>query len=45
MLELYITDLRQKVGAQEVSTGHWKGQYPWPFGRDPNSSVTRRDSE
>ncbi len=22
-----------------------RGPYPWPFGRDPNSSVTRRDSE
>ncbi len=31
--------------AQEASTGHWKGQYPWPFGRDPNSSVLRRDVE
>ncbi len=31
--------------AQETSTGHWKGQYPWPFGRDPNSSVLRRDVE
>ncbi len=31
--------------AQEASTGHWKGQYPWPFGRDPNSSVLRRDIE
>ncbi len=37
--------LCQKIGAQEASTGHWKGPYPWPFGRDPNSSVTRRDSE
>ncbi len=25
--------------------GHWKGQYPWPFGRDPNSLVLRRDVE
>ncbi len=25
--------------------GHWKGQYPWPFGRDPNSSVLQRDVE
>ncbi len=25
--------------------GHWKGQYPWPFGRDPNSSVLWRDVE
>ncbi len=33
-------DLCQKEAAQEASTGHWKGQYPWPFGRDPNSSVT-----
>ncbi len=33
-------DLHQKEGAQVASTGHWKGQYPWPFGRDPNSSVT-----
>ncbi len=31
--------------AQEASTGHWKGQYPSPFGRDPNSSVLRRDVE
>ncbi len=31
--------------AQEATTGHWKGQYPWPFGRDPNSSVLRRDVE
>ncbi len=30
-------NLRQKITAQEASTGHWKGQYPWPFGRDPNS--------
>ncbi len=30
--------LCQKVTVQEASTGHWKGQYPWPFGRDPNSS-------
>ncbi len=36
-------NLRQKITAQEASTGHWKGQYPWPFGRDPNSSVLRRD--
>ncbi len=34
-----------KITAQEASTGHWKGQYPWPFGRDPNSSVLRRDVE
>ncbi len=34
-------NLRQKIAAQEASTGHWKGQYPWPFGRDPNSSVLR----
>ncbi len=30
---------------QEVYTGRWKGQLLWRFGRDPNSSVIRRDSE
>ncbi len=25
---------------QEVRIRHWKGQHPWRFGRDPNSSVT-----
>ncbi len=30
---------------QEVYTGRWKGQLLWCFGRDPNSSVIRRDSE
>ncbi len=38
-------NLRQKVTAHEASTGHWKGQYPWPFGRDLNSTVIRRDVE
>ncbi len=38
--------LRQKRGAQEAPTGHWKGQHPWRFGREPNSSVIiRRDVE
>ncbi len=35
----------KKIGAQEASMGHWKGQYKWPFGRDPKSSVLRRDVE
>ncbi len=30
---------------QEAYTGRWKGQLLWRFGRDPNSSVIRRDSE
>ncbi len=30
---------------QEAYTGCWKGQLLWRFGRDPNSSVIRRDSE
>ncbi len=30
---------------QEAYTGRWKGQLLWHFGRDPNSSVIRRDSE
>ncbi len=30
---------------QEVYKGRWKGKLLWCFGRDPNSSVIRRDSE
>ncbi len=35
----------QKVTAREASMRHWKGQYPWPFGRDPNPLVLRHDNE
>ncbi len=35
----------QRGRSTKSTQRHWKGQYPWPFGRDPNSSVLQRDVE